>query len=235
MRNTTLVLNSIVVVFFACFLAYTIVARQHLEVLAREFVTEKTLAYSRPTVEIADEAVDSLLVKSLLTDAQTDAIRKEIAEYRVNPVAYVADLTRQNVPFVPMDNANRLVEKVALFKNKIRTFYASTLNALIFDLRIFSLCNLLASLVALVLAWRSSAQIRKPIVWFSFLTFVAVLYCSYMYVDGLSFFRILFRAHLGWWYAVFLCVVTAALYLGSGRNGNATKQTNASVDKLNRK
>lgn len=44
MRKTVLVLNSIVVVFFAGFLAYTFIARKHLDSIAREFVTEKTLA-----------------------------------------------------------------------------------------------------------------------------------------------------------------------------------------------
>jgi hypothetical protein len=70
MRKTTLVLNSIVVVFFVLFLAYTVIARQHLEALARDFVTEKTVAYSSPIVEVASESLESPLVKKLLSDDQ---------------------------------------------------------------------------------------------------------------------------------------------------------------------
>jgi hypothetical protein len=70
MRNTTLALNSIVVVFFVCFLAYTLIARQHLDTLAREFVTERTLDYSRPIVGVAEEALDSPLVEKVLSDDQ---------------------------------------------------------------------------------------------------------------------------------------------------------------------
>ncbi len=55
--------------------------------------------------------------------------------------------------------------------------------------------------------------------------FVAVLYCSYLYVDDLTFFRILFRTHMGWWYAVFLRVMIVALYLDYGRHANATEQS----------
>jgi hypothetical protein len=120
-----------------------------------------------------------------------------------------------------------LIEKVTAIKNKIRTFYDNTLNALIADLRIFSISNLLAGLIAFGLAYRSSSDIRKPIVWFSFLMFVAVLCCSYLYVDRLTFFRILFRTHIGWWYAAFLCVMIVALYLDYGRHANATEQSDA--------
>ncbi len=223
MRKTTLVLNSIVVVFFICFLAYTFFARQHLDSLARDFVTEKTLDYSKPVVEIADKALDSPLVKKVLSDEQETAIRNEIADYQNDPGAYIADLTRQRVLAAPLANANPLMEKVTSIKSKIRTFYDNTLNALIADLRIFSLSNLIAGMIAFGLAYCSSSEIRKPIVWFSFLMFFAVLYCSYLYVDDMTFFHILFRTHMGWWYAALLCVMIVALYLDYGRHDKATE------------
>lgn len=66
MRNTAIALNSIVVVFFACFLGYTFFARQHLDGLAREFVTQRTLRYSAPIVEMADHSLDSPLVQKAI-------------------------------------------------------------------------------------------------------------------------------------------------------------------------
>ncbi|TWU19237.1 hypothetical protein [Allorhodopirellula heiligendammensis] len=223
MRKTTLALNLIVVAFFICFLAYTFVARQHLDSLARDFVTEKTLDYSKPVVDVADEALDSPLVKKLLSDDHETAIRREIADYQNDPSAYIADLTRQQLRDAPVANANPLIEKVAAIKNEIRTFYDDTLNALIADLHIFSVSNLIAGLIAFGLSYRSSSDIRKPIVWFSFLMFVAVLYCSYLYVDDLTFFRILFRTHMGWWYAALLCVMIVALYLDYSRHDKGTE------------
>lgn len=227
MRKTTLVLNSIVVVFFICFLAYTFFARQHLDSLARDFVTEKTLDYSKPVVEVADEALDSPLVKRFLSDDQETALRHEIADYQNDPSVYIADLTRQQIRDAPMGNANPLIEKVASIRNKIRTFYDNTLSALIADLRIFSFSNLIAGLIAFGLAYRSESDIRKSIVWFSFLMFVAVLYCSYLYIDDLTFFRILFRTHMGCWYPALLCVMMVVLYLDYGRHANATEQSDA--------
>jgi hypothetical protein len=234
MRKTTLVLNAIVIVFFVSFLAYTLIARQHLEALSRDFVTEKTLAYSRPIVEVANESLDSPLVKKFLSDDQSTAIRNEIAQYRNDPAEYVADVTGKHVLDVPQRNENPLLEKVASLKNKIRTFYDNTLNALVRDLRIFSISNLFAALIAFGLAYRSSEKIRKSIVWFSFLMFVAVLYSSYMYIDGLGFFRILFRTHMGWWYAATLSVMIVALYLDYGRRANATEPSDARKSPVDR-
>ncbi len=199
-----------------------LLARQHLDGLARDFVTEKTLAYSKPIVEIADEALRSPLVQNLLPDDQTVAIRTEIADYNNDPATYVSDLTRQQVRDVPLENANPLLAKVASIKERVRTFYDDTLNALVSDLRIFAVSNLVAGMIALGLAFRSLSAIPKSIAWFSFLMFVAVLCCSYLYIDDLTFFRILFRAHMGWWYAVFLCVMIVKLCLDYGRYANAT-------------
>ena len=227
MRKITLTINVIVVGFFISFLAYTFVARDHLESLAREFVTEKTLIYSKPIVEVAEAALDSPLVQKVLSEDQISAIRSEIADYRNDASSYIADLTRQQVRDTPLANGNLWIEKVASFKNKIRTFYDNTLIALITDLRIFSLSNAIAGLIAFGLAYRSSSEVRKSIVWFSFLMFVAVLYCSYLYIDDLTFFRILFRTHMGWWYPAFLCVMIVALYLDYGRNANAAEPTAA--------
>lgn len=225
MRNLTIALNSMVAVFFASFLAYTVVARQHVAALARDFVTEKTLQYSKPIVELADESLASPVVAKLLSDEQSAAIRHEIAEYRNDPSAYIADLTRQEVLAPNPRNPNPLLENVASIKERIRSFYDDTLAALITDLRIFATSNLCAGLIALALACRSNRNTQKSLVWFSFLMFATVLYCSYLYVDDLTFFRILFRTHMGWWYPLFMCVVLTGLYLDYGHATQAAEQT----------
>ncbi len=217
MRTTALVLYAIVVVFFAGFLCYTLIAREHLDGLARGFVTEKTVIYSQPIVEIADQSLDAPVVKKLLRDEQIAAMRREIAEYRRDAAGYIADLTRQGVRVGPVLNANPLVAKIAAVKERIRSFYDETLDALNDDLRIFATSNLIAGAVAFVLAFRSGGDIRKSTVGFSLLMFVAVLYCSLMYLDDMTFFRMLFRMHIGWWYAVGLGAVVVGLWLDERR------------------
>lgn len=218
MRNLTLVLNSLVVVFFAGFLAYTFFARQHIEGLARGFVTEITVQHSGAIVDIADESLNNPLVKKLLSAEQTAALRDEITEYRSDPAAYISDVTRQDAGDLRPENANPVLHRVASVKESVRTFYDDTLIALIDDLRIFSASNLIAGVIAFALAYLSTPNIRRSIVWFSFLMFVAVLYCSFLYVNDMTFFRILFRSHMGWWYPVFLCAMVVALFLDYQRN-----------------
>ena len=217
MRKLTLSLNAVVVLFFACFLAYTFFAKTHVEHLGRDFVTQKTIAYAGPTVEFAEESLDSPLVEKVLSGDQILALRAEIATFRDDPSVYIAKLTGQETPDAIPLNANPFLSKISSLKSGIRSFYDDTLQSLIVDLRIFSVSNLLAGLLAFTLTLRSPASIRKSIVWFSLLMFGAVLYCSFIYVDGLSFFRILFRTHMGWWYPVLLCFVVASLYWDFGR------------------
>lgn len=227
MRKTTIVINAIVAVFFGCFLVYTFVARRHLDGLAREFVTEKTLQYSAPIVDLADLSLDAPLVQGFLSAKQKAAIRGEIDGYREDPAAYIADLTRQERLAAKPQNANPLLAKVLSIKERIRTFYDNTLAALIADLRIFATSNLCAALIAIGLACRSGKKTRQSIVWFSFLMFAAVLYCSYLYIDGLSFFRILFRSHMGWTYPLLLCVALVGLFLDYGRAVSAGEESDS--------
>ncbi len=183
------------------------------------FVTEKTVLYSGSLVDVAEQSLDSPLVQKLLTDKHVAAIRHEIAEYRNDPSAYVSDLTRKAARVQQKQKGNPLLEKVASVKQRIRAFYNDTLAALIGDLRIFSISNFCAGAIALGLAIRSRASDQQSAVWFSFLMFVAVLYCGFMYVNDLTFFRILFRSHMGWWYPVLLCLVLAGLYKEYARCG----------------
>ncbi|WP_350188219.1 hypothetical protein [Gimesia sp.] len=213
MRQLTLGLNVFVAVFFVGFLIYTFVGQQHLEGLARQFVTEKTIAYSLPLVDAVEEGMRSPLIKKLLNDDQEAAINQQIQEYRNDPAAYIADLTRQKKLSPAPQRLNPLLRKVSETKEKIRTYYDQTLAALIADLRIFAFSNLCAALIALGLICWSPGKIRQSVVWFSFLIFAAVLYCSYLYVDGLSFFRILLGVHLGWTYPLLLCLAVVGLFL----------------------
>ncbi|MEZ6091649.1 MAG: hypothetical protein R3C05_27270 [Pirellulaceae bacterium] len=224
MRTTILAANLLVSIFFACFVAYTFIARQHLDGLARDFVTEKTLEYSTPVVDLAEEAIRSPIVTRLLSSKGVDATRNEIESYRNDPRGFVVDLTRPAEEGDSPSNENRSSDQVASIKNKIRKFYNDTLNALIADLRLFSISNLIAGIIAATLAYRSTSEVRKPMVWYSALIFIAVLYCCGLYIDRLTFFRILFRTHMGWSYPLLLCGLTYGLYMDLRQSKQATEE-----------
>lgn len=226
MRRIALVLNAIVTLFFIGFLTYTFVARQHLDGLARRFVTEKTIQYAAPVVNLAEQGLKEPLIRRLVPARILAAIQQEIDQYHDAPAAFIADLTRQAKGAIEKPGKpNPLLVQVTAIKEKIRNFYDDTLNALVEDLRIFSICNLVAAAMALGLAWWSREPVHQSIIWFSFLMCATVIYCSAIYVDDLTFFRILFRTHMGWWYAAFLCVILLAIYLDYGHWGQPPSQS----------
>ena len=212
MRVAVIAINAIVAVFFASFLAYMIFARSHLDGLARRFVTEKTLEYSQPVVDLAEKTLDSPIVRRLLTAQQLTTIRREIIAYRKDPLNYIADLTRHAKLGVKPEKPNPLLAKVAAIKAQIRKFYDETLEALIVDLRIFATSNLCAALIALGVACSSRGKTRSSLLGISVILCVAVVYCTYLYINDLTFFRILFQLHMGWTYPASLVVAFAFLY-----------------------
>jgi len=215
MRKLTLALNALSAVLFLAFFTYTFVARTHLESIARNFVTEKTLDHSAPIIDTVEKALDVPLVAKLVSNDDIKLVRSEIDAYRKDPTTYVADLTGKQIRR-PQGKLGAIAQKAADAKDSIRQFYNDTLTALIVDLRIFSGTNIVAACVALFLAFKSRQSIRNPLVVFSLLLFVAVVFCSYLYVDDLSFFRILTSTHTGWWYPIFVLVVAVWLYKDIG-------------------
>jgi len=230
-RVVAIAANAISVVLFLGFLAYTFVAQEHLESLARDFVTEKTIAYSKPAVEVAAEAVESPLAKQFLSEDQEKALRSEVKDYQDDPAVYVRALTQKGARAPLPAPANPVLAKAVKWKEGIRTHYDQTLAALITDLRIFSTSNLVAGAIALVLAVSSAKAIRASLAWFSVLMFIGVLYGSYLYIDDLNFFRILFRTYMGWGYAAFLLVTTVGLFLDYGRQEGSPAQATGSSEK----
>ncbi len=206
MKKTSTVLNTLAALLSAAFFLYTFVAEKHLESLAREFVTAKTLDYSKSLFDLAEKSLQSPLAKQLIPKAAEKAIEKQMDSYENDPVAYIQDLTRS--PRIQRKTPNFLKpgSKVEAFKTKVREYYDETMAALIRDLRIFSGTNLTVSLLALLLILRSPEKFKKQAFWFSLLLFVAVVSSSYLYIDGMGFFSILFKWHLGWFYPVLLLI-----------------------------
>lgn len=216
MRKIVLILNGIVIVFFIGFLAYTFFASAHLNYLAKNYAIEVTVQHANPLVDKAEEAQESKLLKTLLPKEQEETIEKKIAKYRENPTAYVADLTEREIRMESSANSNPMLQKVLNLNAKIREFYDDTITALITDLRIFSTCNLIAALIAFAMASVKSVKVSIPLLCFSIIIFASVLGCSYIYIDDLSFFAILFQSYMGWSYGALLIFMIIWVFFESG-------------------
>ena len=216
MKKLTVALNALTAALFIAFFAYTFFAHSHLSSLARDFVTEKTLHYSGPVIDTVEKTLDVPVVAKLVSRDDIEVVRAEIDTYRDDPAAYVSDLTGQKLAIPARRKIGAIAKKVTEAKEQIRKFYNDTLTALIADLRIFSGTNTVAAILAIVLTLKSRPPVTKPLVAFSFLLFVALVFCSYLYIDHLSFFRILTSTHMGWWYPVIVVIVAAWLYKDIG-------------------
>jgi hypothetical protein len=216
MRTTSILLNSCSSLFFAFVFGCSFFARDHIESRARAFVTDKTLQYSRPVVDIAEQALAAPVAGRLLTDKQLEVARDEIKDYRADPVTFISNLTQKPDP-PRVRNKNPLLEKVASVKDKIREYYNETLSQLLVDLRIFSATNCVASVLALGLAIGAQSQKQKLVVSFSILMFVMLVLTSDIYLANLTFWRILLRIHMGWQYPVILGLVSAVAWWAVNR------------------
>ena len=58
---------------------------------------------------------------------------------------------------------------------------------------------------------------NPKIITFSMVVFISVVFSSYGYIEGLSFFKILFKWNLGWWYPVSILVTVGAIYADYAR------------------
>lgn len=204
LRKISLLLNSLVVVLSLLFFSYTFFAKAHLVEHTRAFVTEKTLAHSKPLVELMRAGLDAPLAQKLVSEKIRSQIAGELDFYDTDPIKYVTKLTSENAPSFGTG-------KIAKFKASVHAYYQSTLAALVRDLRIFSGSNLVASIFALWLLLKGKIESECKVVTFSFVVFAAVAYSSYSYIEGVSFLRILFKTHLGWWYPVGMALIVMRL------------------------
>lgn len=210
MRKFLLFLNSFVFVSFACFLAYTYVAKEHLESLARGFLVERTVYYSKPLMGVVELAVNDRRAAFVVPAPILNIAIQEVADYQSSPQIYVGQLVdgRELDTSALKDAENPLLLKVAEVKNSIVQFYNKSWEALIRDLRIFAISNIVAALIAFGVAYRAQGEIRMSLILLSHSICLAVLYSSFMYIDDMTFFQILFRLHMGWSYPIGLATMT---------------------------
>ena len=210
-----MVVSSVVVLLFGMMFCVTFAARDQVEDKARDFVVEKTVHYSEKVVSLAESALDVPLTKKWLSDEQHAVIQAEIQDYHADPLAFVRRPLFERKPSQSESpkHVSGFKKKVLGWKEALRSHYNETLNALITDMRIFSGSNVVAGLLGFILAFRGKDRETSHLVISASLLLVAVAIGVYYYVDGMSFFKILFRNYLGWWYPVM--VVLIFLYLFS--------------------
>lgn len=226
MRVTILIISACVALFFLASIALTFFAKGYITSQAREFVIVRTQRLAEPAVDLAEQALRQPGIKKVLDEEAIRNAQLEIAEYRRDPRAYIAFLAAEERLAFPAVSPGRnapLVERVARWKLRVREHFEQTLDRLVRDLRIFSGSNLVAALIAACCAMRAQGRQLKWLLVVAGILLASVAFGAYMYIDGMTYFRILFSTYLGWWYPVLLGITFVQLYLEYGPSGDETR------------
>lgn len=214
MRTALIALNLAVAIASAVLFGYTFFAREHLIGLAEDYAIGKTVEYATPAVEQVEAALNHPAA-ILVPVAIRAAIRAEVDAFRQNPNAYVRELIARaaaiQMPKHPL--AALAVE----WKNKVRDHFENVLAGLLRDLRIFSGTNVVAALLAACVAYYARGRWRYHVLAISGLLLLALGLQIYLFIDGLTFFRIITDARVGWWYPVLVAATFLDLYRRYGR------------------
>ena len=223
MRTILLISNATVALLFTAFFAYTFLGRQHIDHMARDFVTAKTQKLVTPAVDAAETTLRSDITRRLLTKTQLAAIETEIAEFRSQPAHYIQRLTSAQAPPKPETLLAKASEKIYGWKERIWAHYNKVLGRLFTDLRIFSGSNVVAACIAFLCAWHSPGRPSLQLILISGLLLLAIGLAIYFYIDHFSFFTILFDWYLGWSYPVLIGLLFITIYFdyaSTKRNAN---------------
>jgi hypothetical protein len=227
MRKFIIGTNLLVSLFFLAFFTATYVAVDHMKGLGRAYVIQKTVEFTERHVDTFENVLDEAQTDETVTSDQANPIRQEIKRYRSDPEAYITGVVQGPRKTADNGTKNSFLAKITAladgmadeFKDDVRAYYDSTLAALITDLRIFAGSNFCAAALALLVALFAQNKRLIPLLWFSFLMLLALFYCTYIYVDDLTFFSIMMKSHMGWFYPILLGLVTLDMLRKYGRLG----------------
>lgn len=231
MRVALLIVSLCVGLFFLASLLLTFFAREYITRQAQDFVVVRTQRLADPAVALAEQALHAPSIKHVLDEESVRTARQEIAAYHQDPRAYITRLVRgegENRPAVTT-SSNPLRERAARWKNGIQAHFTRTLDRLFWDLRIFLGSNLAASLAAAWCARRANPNQTKWLFGTAGLLLASVAYGTYLYLDGFTYFRILFNTYLGWWYPALLGITFLGLYLEYGRGEEDARRDSSAL------
>jgi hypothetical protein len=200
----------------AGFFALTVVGQEHVKELAKDYLAAKVRPVADRLAAQTARAFDSK-AGALVPGRVRVAIRAELDAYGADPVGTIrewakagADAPQPNIMMPGLDEAFGL-------RDRVKAHFDATFASLIRDLRIFSGSNAVAGLLAAWLASRSRGRHRYRLAGLSLLLLAGVAWNAWMYLDDLTFFRILIDSYAGWGYPVFLAVTVGYLWFRIGR------------------
>lgn len=216
LRRLIMGANLVVLLFFSGFFLATYTTPQFARDMARDYAVEKTADYAQPRIDELEIYLKTHAPSELHGANATKTLRDELLQFTEDPKAYVLALADAGSA-IPQPDASRSVtnvfknftkDPITTFKQEARAYYFSTVAALIQDLRIFSGTNVIASLVALLVAYSARRKLLVPLLLISAVLLWSLTINIYGYIDSMTFFRILTHTHMGMFYPTIMAILT---------------------------
>lgn len=198
----------------AYLLAVAVVMPAGLTELAKDYAANEV----RPTADRLAAAAEAGLASKagkLLPEQAKAPVRAELDAYAADPVGTIRRWARTAADAPPAGPA--ALDGVFRLRNQVTEHFDRAFAGLVADLRIFAGTNVVASGLAAWLAYRARGRHRWRLVGLAVLILIAVGLVGRMYVDGLTVFRVLRGAYMGWWYPVLVAAAVFDLWRRFGR------------------
>jgi hypothetical protein len=213
-RTALIALNRLVAAASLGLFAYTFFARDHLVGLAEDYIVGRTVNYADRAVAEAEAALKKPLAQLLPANVR-DAAQAEVDAYRRDPGAYVRAVVAKGAAVEKPKHP--LADETVRWKEGIKGYFERTLASLIRDVRIFAGTNAVAGVLAAFIASLARGRWRWHVLGLSVLLLFSLGLHAYMFIDGLTFFRIVADLRVGWSYPLFVALTFAYLYVRFGR------------------
>lgn len=214
MRTALIALNLLIAAASGALFVYTFFARDHVIRLAEDYVIAKTVRHVTPAVEKVEAALKTPLVR-LAPARIRDAVQAEVDSFRRDPHAYIRALVAKGAAIERPKH--RLAEYVMKLKEDIQSYFEDTLASLIRDVRIFAGTNAVAAILAAWMASRARGRWRWRVLALSTFLLAALGLQAYLFIDGLTFFRIIAGVRVGWSYPLCVVLTFIVLFIRFGR------------------
>jgi hypothetical protein len=186
---------------------------------AKDMAVEKSKGYADPVAEKLRETLDRPVIGKLIPDNVRGRLEKELTDYEASAEDWLKRLAAGGVnrakefdfPEIQNPLARRAVDALKGKVSDVKGRLDATYDGLIRDLRLFSITNLVAFLLAAVLCLLArTPRSRHWLLAYSFMMLGSAVVSIAFYIGQNWIWNILRNDYLGWQYPVVVGVV--ALY-----------------------
>ncbi|MGH1429390.1 MAG: hypothetical protein ACRBEE_15750 [Arenicella sp.] len=215
MRKSLLIIQIVFLLGFITTFIASFYAVDNIKEKSKSIISEKIVSSATSKIAFTEELLHSKAAEKYLKNYQIETIREEMESFKTNPKGYVESLTLSETKTViappelnsrnPLKNA--LLTKIYSWKSDIRKHFNRTFSALITDIRIFIVSNIISLLAAVIICYKQRSLGKRSFAISLILTIVVAL-SSLTYLSKDWLFSIIINSYAGYGYPLGIAILT---------------------------